>query len=538
MPSPLPQSFAHTATTTGVEADLDTDVLIIGAGPTGLTLACDLARRGVRHRIIERAPRANRASKAKTIQPRALEVLDDLGAAPFVLQRGVVDLPVRFHDAAGAVTDRPTMSVRAAESFHSPFPDPVWVGQFDVEEALRRRLADFGGAVQYGLAAVNLEQDRDGAKVTLASGQGEQRVRARYVVAADGGKSGVRKLVGLSLTGETYEDQRWYLGDVTATGLDRDLMHIWTSERGMIGLTPLPSSDLWQLQSPIRPEDEASEPSLVLYQSMLDERAGSGVVTLTSATWLSVYRVNVRMVEHYRQGRVFLAGDAAHVHSPAGGQGMNTGIQDAYNLGWKLATAIDGADDSLLDTYESERLPVARAVLDDSTHKMQRTTATATGSSRHGLSAALASIADDVTTGLPVGYSDSPLTLHDPLDSATLVRPGSRVPDANGLQHAKFTSSLFDLLRGPHWTLIAFEHSGPLALDQAKTSHLHVHRIGSTPGSDVADTLGEFALHYRAESGDLFLIRPDGYLAARVQAGREAVLIAYLATYRAHDARL
>ena len=269
MSSPLPQPSAHTATTTSVEADLDTDVLVVGAGPTGLTLACDLARRGVRHQIIERAPRANRASKAKTIQPRAMEVLDDLGASPFVLQRGVVDLPMRFHDAAGAVTDRPTMSVRAAEPFHCPYPDPVWVGQFDVEEALRRRLADFGGAVQYGVAAVDLEQDRDGATVTLASGQGEQRVRARYVVAADGGKSGVRKLVGLSLTGDTYEDQRWYLGDVTATGLDRDHVHVWTSERGMIGLTPLPSSDLWQLQSPIRPEDEAGEPSLGPYQSML-----------------------------------------------------------------------------------------------------------------------------------------------------------------------------------------------------------------------------------------------------------------------------
>jgi 2-polyprenyl-6-methoxyphenol hydroxylase-like FAD-dependent oxidoreductase len=140
----------------------------------------------------------------------------------------------------------------------------------------------------------------------------------------------------------------------------------------------------------------------------------TGAVTSTRATWLSVYRVNVRLVEHYRQGRVFLAGDAAHVHSPAGGQGMNTGIQDAYNLGWKLASVIDGADDSLLDTYDTERLPVARAVLDDSTRKKRRTTTTVTGSSRSGLSTALASIADDVTTGLPVGYPDSPLTLNTP----------------------------------------------------------------------------------------------------------------------------
>jgi len=521
-----------------LSAPTDTDVLIVGAGPTGLTLACDLARRGVRHRIIERAPHANDASKAKTIQPRALEVLDDLGAAPFVLQRGVVDLPVRFHDAGGAVTDRPSMSVRAAESFHSPYPDPVWVGQFDVEEALRRRLADFGGAVEYGLAAVGLEQDDDGATVTVASDRGEQRIRTRYVVAADGGKSGLRKLAGLPLTGETYEDQRWYLGDVTIAGLDRDHMHIWTSESGMIGLTPLPSSDLWQLQSPIRPEDEPGEPSLALYQAMLDERAGVGVVALTSATWLSVYRVNVRMVEHYHRGRLFLAGDAAHVHSPAGGQGMNTGVQDAYNLGWKLAAVIDGADDSLLDTYESERLPVARAVLDDSTRKMQRTTATVTGSSGNGLSTALAGIADDVTTGLPISYPDSPLTLHSPQQHATPVRPGDRAPDANGLRRAGTTSSLFDLLRGPHWTLITFEQAEPLALDHTETPHLHIHRIGSTPGNDVVDTLGEFARHYQADPGDVLLIRPDGYLAARVRAEGEVDVYAHLTTYRGLGARL
>lgn len=516
------------------------DVLVVGAGPTGLTLACDLARRNIRHKIIERAPTANRASKAKTIQPRALEVLDDLGAAPFVLQRGVVDLPMRFYDAAGAVTDRPAMSVRAAEAFHSPFPDPVWVGQFDVEEALRQRLANFGGRVQYRAAAIGVEQNDDAVVVTVATEEGQQRVRARYVVAADGGKSKLRTFAGLCLTGETYQDPQWYLGDVTAAGLERTHMHIWTSKLGMIGLTPLPGSDLWQLQSPIRPGDEPGEPSLSFYQRMLDERAGAGAVTLTSATWLSVYRVNVRMVEHYRRGRILLAGDAAHVHSPAGGQGMNTGIQDAYNLGWKLAAVIEGASDTLLDTYEGERIPVARAVLHDSSHKMQRTTATVTRSSKDGLSAAFSSIADDITTGLPVGYPNSSLTLrnaHEPAaqDPSAAVRPGDRVPNAGGLRRLSDTCCVFDLLRGPHWTLILFDHSEPVALERAKSAQLHIHRIGSLPDSVTADTLGEFKRHYGAEAGEMFLIRPDGYLAARVPAHREADVLAHLATFRPED---
>ncbi|MET8554750.1 FAD-dependent monooxygenase [Streptomyces sp. NPDC004959] len=515
-----------------------TDVLIIGAGPTGLTLAVDLARSGVTCRIIEQSHEANRASKAKAIQPRALEVLDDLGAAPFVTARGVIDLPTRFHEPSGAVVDKPSLPARAGESFSTPYPDPVWVGQFDVEAALRHRLASLGGAVEYGARATGAEQDADGVTVAVSTPGGEQLVRARYVVAADGGKSSMRKIAGLPLVGETYEKQRWYLGDVTTTSIDRDHLHIWTSERGMIGLTPLPGSDLWQFQSPIRPEEEPEDPSLELYQAMLDERAGKGTVTLTSATWLSVYRVNVRMVEHYRRGRIFVAGDAAHVHSPAGGQGMATGIQDAYNLGWKLAAVLRGAHDTLLDTYGSERIPVARAVLEDSTRKMRATLRTVTGPSDAGLSSALGSIADDITTGLPIGYPDSPLTLRSPQNADARVLPGDRAPEAADLEGHGFTGTLFDLLRGPHWTLLAFEHARPLALDGAKPAHLHVHRITASPSEGaIHDSAGAFQRQYQATPNELFLIRPDGYLAARVPGGDEAEIIRHLAAFRPDGTR-
>ena len=175
-----------------------TDVLIIGAGPTGLTLACDLARRGVAHRIVERDREPNRASRAKTIQPRSLEVLDDLGAVDHVVRHGVASLPMRFHEPSGATVDRPSISVRAKESFRTPYPDPLWVGQFDVEHALRQRLDELGGHVELGTEAVGIEQDDDGVTVTLLTPAGEQTVRARFVVGTDGGKSGTRKLVGLA----------------------------------------------------------------------------------------------------------------------------------------------------------------------------------------------------------------------------------------------------------------------------------------------------------------------------------------------------
>lgn len=306
------------------------------------------------------------------------------------------------------------------------------------------------------MEAAGLVQDVDGVTVTVNSSQGEEHIRTRYVVGADGGKSNIRKFIQLPLVGETHDHERWYLGDVRLEGLDRDRIYIWTSSEGMVGVTPLPKSDIWQLQATIPADhEEPEQPSLEIYQAMFDRRAGAGRVRLTDASWLSIYRVNVRMVERYRKDRVFLAGDAAHVHSPAGGQGMNTGIQDAYNLGWKLAAVIRGADTSLLDTYDEERRPVAQAVLEDSTKKMGAVVATVTESGE--LSQSLSTISDDLTSGLLISYRSSSLTRPYALPHAASPFPGDRAPNATGLQGTGFAGSIFDLLRGPHWTLLALQ---------------------------------------------------------------------------------
>ncbi|MGW2512303.1 FAD-dependent oxidoreductase [Streptomyces scopuliridis] len=508
---------------------LTTDVLVIGAGPTGLTLACDLARRGVTHLIVEREPGPNRASKAKTIQSRSLEVLDDLGTVEHVLRRGVAGLPVHFHEPSGRVVDRPPISVRAKESFSTPYPDALWIGQFDVEHALRRRLEELGGQVQFAAEAVGLAQDDTRVTATLRTPEGRQTVRARYAVGADGGRSGTRGLIGLPLIGETYERQRWYLGDITGPDLDRDHIHIWPSAEGMLGLTPLPGSDLWQFQSPVLPGTEPGVPSRELYQRLLDERAGAGTVVLKSATWLSLYRVNVRMVPDYRKGRVLLAGDAAHVHSPAGGQGMNTGIQDAYNLGWKLAAVLNGARPGLLDTYTAERVPVARTVLAASTDKMHRFTEQADRGSEDGLGSALAGIADgSMTTGLGIHYRTGGPGDGEPATSGPL--PGDRAPNARGLEGAESTVDLFDLLRGPHWSLLAYDSPDPVVLGRADPPHPRVHRIGRARDgvTQLADNEGEFRRIYRPHPGELILIRPDGHIAARTPADRETEITDHL----------
>jgi 2-polyprenyl-6-methoxyphenol hydroxylase-like FAD-dependent oxidoreductase len=509
-----------------------TDVIVIGAGPTGLTLACDLSRRGFAIRVVDREPVPNRATRAKTIQPRSLEVLDDLGAVDHVLRHGVARLPMRFHEPSGAVVDKPSIAISAGDDAHTPYPDPLQIGQFHVEHALRQRLEELGGAVEFGTEVTGIEQDDDGVTVALRTTDGERSARARYVVGADGGKSSTRAYVGLPFAGQTFGEQRWYLGDVTlGSDLDRGHMHIWPSDHGMLGLTPL-GDELWQFQSPVLPGEVPGTPSLDFYQRLFDERAGTGNVVLTGATWLSLYLVNVRMVETFRKGRVLLAGDAAHVHSPAGGQGMNTGIQDAYNLGFKLDSILNGALSTLLDTYGEERVPVARRVLAMSTDKMAKTVAAA-GAGQEELGSALAGIGDGkMNTGLGIHYRDSRMTRPGDGEVTAGPQPGDRAPNVTGLAGEQFRGGLFDLLRGMHYSLFVWDHAAPVVFDNAKPTHMHVHRIGPDEGSPIVDTKGEFERVYQPYAGELILVRPDGYLLARIPAGQEMDLINHLAPFR------
>lgn len=511
-----------------------TDVLIIGAGPTGLTLACDLARHGIAHRIIDRVDAYSVASRAKTIMPRALEVADDLGVAGSIVRKGVVEMPARYYDAAGGFVDKPGVAVAASADLGTPYPNPIWVAEFDVEGALRERHAQLGGQVELATPATDLNQDADGVTVTADTPDGTRTIRARYVVGADGGKSRIRQLIGAPLVGETYDTQRWYLGDVHLEGgLDRGRMHVWFSAEGMLGLTPLPSTAIWQLQSTIPPDSgEPEQPSLALYQAMLGRRAGTEGVHITAASWLSIYRVNVRMVDHYRNGRVFLAGDAAHVHSPAGGQGMNTGIQDAYNLGWKLAAVLRGADDALLDTYDEERRPVAHAVLAASTHKLGAVIKTITDSDSPSKS--LGTISDDLTSGLLISYRASSLTR--PMTNARVSgpQPGDRAPDAAGLHGDDIDGSLFALLRGPHWTLLAFTDGPVPSLPGVDGDALHVHRIARLDvegWQGIVDGEGNAYRAYAPQGDELVLIRPDGYIAAREASAHATPITDYLTAH-------
>lgn len=507
------------------------DVLIVGAGPTGLTLACDLARRGVAHRIIERSESYSVASRAKGIQPRSLEVADDLGAVHYIVNTGIVDLPARYYTADGGCVDKPGITVAASAEFETPYRDPVLIAQFDVEKALRDRYADFGGQVELGVEAVELAQDSESATITVNTPLGKQQIRARYVVGSDGGKSTIRKHTGTPLIGETHENERWYLGDVRLEGLDRDHIHIWTSPEGMIGVTPLPGTDIWQLQATIPEEiEEPEQPSLEMYQAMFNRRAGAGNVRLTDASWLSIYRINVRMAEQFRKGRVFLAGEAAHVHPATGGQGMNTGIQDGYNLGWKLDTVLRGADSALLNTYDEERRPIAQVVLQDSSKKMGEVLGTVT--ERGSLSQSIGAMSDDLTSGLRISYRSSSLTRPMNDENSVGPRPGDRAPDAKGLHGNNLEGSVFDLFRGTHWSLLVLTDGDEPLLPFNDSHDLHIHRIFKTDmetSKGLVDSEGNVYRVYGSKGNELVLVRPDGYIALRSNGNNARAIADYLA---------
>jgi 2-polyprenyl-6-methoxyphenol hydroxylase-like FAD-dependent oxidoreductase len=475
-------------------------VLIVGAGPTGLTLACDLARRGIHLRIIDKASNPFAGSRGKGLQPRTLELLDDLGLIDEILANGRFHLPFRGYDGATILGDKDMHEGRHPTP-DVPYASSLIIPQFRVEEILRKNLAERGIQVELATELIHLEQDEATVTATLLCDSLHHQVKAQYVLAADGGRSFLRKQLNVGFEGETWKDERMLVGDVQVDVLDRDHWHSWPKHKdGWVALCPLPSTNSFQFQAQIAP-DEPDEPSLARFQQIIDERTSTPAIRLHDATWLSLYRANVRMVDRFRVGRVFLAGDAAHVHSPAGGQGMNTGMQDAYNLGWKLSAVLSGAPASLLDTYEEERLPIAAWLL-GATSKLHRQVFR----SNEDL------LRDDQFLQLKLNYRGASLSQGEPSFS-NILQPGDRAPDAPLLNHSGKEVRLFDLFRGPHFTLLEFGD------DTSEADEPSVHRYQILRQANGPQRKEQFIARdehvwniYGVASGVLFLIRPDGYI--------------------------
>lgn len=479
-------------------------ILIVGAGPTGLTLACDLARRAVPFRIVDKAEQYFIGSRGKGFQPRSLEVMDDFGIVDQVLRNGKFHIPFRAYDGAKLLGDKDVHEGRNPTP-GTPYASPLITPQWRIEEALRELLERSSGRVELGTELSAIEHDPQSVTATLHHEGRDERVRCQYLVAADGGRSFVRKFLQVPFEGETWKDERMYVGDVRLRGLDRDAWHSWPNHPdGWLALCPLPSTDTFQLQAQVPPNEER-DPSKELFREIIKQRTGGMDIELIDAPWLSLYRVNVRMVSQYRLGRVFLAGDAAHVHSPAGGQGMNTGIQDAYNLGWKLAAVLRGAPEELLETYEEERLPVAANVLGLSSRLYKQISGQVEEKMRR----------DAVTLQLGITYKEMSLSVTSG-NPRLKIASGDRAPDAPGRNGAGEAIRLFDLFRGPHFTLLHL-----FATDDLHCSPIPGVKVIDVQGTQrepnrktdsFVDAFGHLAAAYGGGDGEYVLVRPDGYI--------------------------
>lgn len=400
-----------------------------------------------------------------------MEVFDDLGVLDAVLAAGG-DYPVGMVWQDGERVAEQNMFDPAETNVDSPYGAPWMVPQWRTQKILRARLDELGGRVSFGREVTGLTQDEAGVTVGFASGA---PVRARYAVAADGGRSVIRRGLGIGMTGETVDPHPILVADTRVTDLDRDNWHIFPprGDEGFLAICPLAGTEDFQVIAQIL-DDSTPDLSLDGVRKIVAARSHLAPEDITEIRWASDFRPRAALADRFQQGRVFLAGDAAHVHSPAGGQGLNTSVQDAYNLGWKLGAVLRGeAPASLLDTYEEERLPNAAEMLGLST-KVHR------GEARRG----------EATRQLGIGYRESSLT-EETRPAGEGLRAGDRAPNRTvaGVR-------LLDAFRGPHWTLLALGTKAPAI---AAAGDGEAVRVVAGPATETYGT-------------GLFLVRPDGYV--------------------------
>ena len=334
----------------------DTEVAVVGAGPAGLTAAAMLAGYGIRTAVLDCAAGPAPHSRAAVVHARTLETLEPLGIVDEVVSRGVVVPHFGIRDR-----DRRLLAVPFDE-LPTQYPYTMMLPQDETERLLRGALRHQGGEILWEHEVTGVRQDASGVDLSVRSSQGGRRVRARFVVGCDGAHSSVREAVGIPFEGEAYP-QSFMLADVRMRWhLPDDEVQLFFSPAGLVVVAPLPGG-LHRIVATV--DDAPPEPSLSDVQALLDARGPRAPrPRVEHVAWSSRFRVQHKLAARFREEEVFLCGDAAHVHSPAGGQGMNTGIQDAANLAWKLALLLrDQASISLLDSYERERRPVAQGVI-------------------------------------------------------------------------------------------------------------------------------------------------------------------------------
>jgi len=405
------------------------DVLVVGAGPTGLLLASELARRGVGVRLIEKRTSPAEHSRALAVLPRTMEMMDQLGLANAFMNTSYQAKGICFYGR-----DRKEAFRSSMNDLSSEFPFFLLLPQTETENILVNHARKAGVEIERGVGFVSMVQKGQGVLAALERTDGAtEEINASYVVGCDGSRSAVRQAAGLEFQGGGY-GQSWLLADVVLDpGLDRNWMHGFTSMDGPIFFFPLPNS-IWRIVL-LRKRGESATTEISMNDIVeILKKNHLGHLRARGPSWLAGFGIQHRRTVHIRTGRVFLCGDAAHVHSPAGGQGMNMGLGDAFNLGWKLAHVIHGnAQDEILDSYEEERTPVINSVMRMTDQMTKLITATDGPRvwirewilpivAKMGLAAKMAMRLSQ----LSLGYPHSSIVL--PGKVAAGAKPGERVP--------------------------------------------------------------------------------------------------------------
>lgn len=329
-------------------------VLVVGAGPSGLTAAVELTRRGVPVLCVDRAEGPSTSTKALGVWPRTLELLRRMGADEEIRRRVLPQRAMRYYSEGRVIADL---------RFRDPDVQPVCLPQPDVEAMLRDALAEAGGRIAWGTELVGFQQDGPAVEAVLRGPDGTERTEEfSWVVGADGARSRVREHLDIGFEGATHE-LSFVVADIELDGpLEPDVTHYFCSPRGILVTCGLPSGR-FRVFTSAPPGLRRDDVDLAAVQKLVDER-GPGGITLRDPDWISVFAVHSRHADRTREGRVFLLGDAAHIHSPAGGQGLNIGMADAHNLAWKLALCWHGrSGTALLESFERERAQTARAAI-------------------------------------------------------------------------------------------------------------------------------------------------------------------------------
>jgi 2-polyprenyl-6-methoxyphenol hydroxylase-like FAD-dependent oxidoreductase len=524
--------------------DSGLDALIVGAGPTGLALATQLRIFGARFRIIDRLLDRTRESRALGVQARTLELLQLLGIGEQLVARGNTSTRLKLHVEGRAVA---AVTLGDIGAMDTRFPFILFVSQAETEAVLNDYLSASGVMVERGCQLVSFERSVDGLQCVLQRPDGQQeRIHTRFLIGCDGAHSLVRKQSGIAFEGGTYP-QNFALGDIEADGpLEPSAINSFAGGGGIAMFFPLGRPRTWRViamaadsqtePQPRSSSEISSDLELSELQTLVDPPTGSAV-RLRDPAWLTRFHLHHRQTASYRSGNVFLAGDAAHIHSPVGAQGMNTGIQDAWNLGWKIALVARGlADNRLLDTYEAERWPVGQFLIRYTDRLFSTLTRAMSGrplttwarriiaphvvphlfESRRVRQTAFAFVSE-----LGIRYRRSPAVFEGEPRQQEGPRAGDRLRDAGILQNGR-SAYLQQALAGPHLALLLCgepRHWDARELERLREKYGRVVKTyflsALGPEGSLVDETGDAFARLGVRDVAQYLVRPDGYIAFR-----------------------